>query len=126
MLTTMGRVTGLPREAELWCVEWGGRIYVLAETGLRAQWVRNLRRQPRVRVRLAGNERDARARVLDPHRDAVAWAAAQGAFKAKYGWGDGLPVEITPRSAAQIEELPHGAHVEGRAQADDQVLRPGT
>ena len=33
---------------------------------------------------------------LDPERDAAAWKTAQDLEREKYGWGDGLPVEITP------------------------------
>ncbi|MFN8485426.1 MAG: nitroreductase family deazaflavin-dependent oxidoreductase [Anaerolineae bacterium] len=94
-LTTTGRVTGLPREIEIWYVFDRGRFYVLAEHFHAAQWVKNIQRQPRVRVRIAGRTFDALARVLDEAQDAGAWRTAQRLGREKYGWGDGLPVEIT-------------------------------
>lgn len=95
-LTTTGRKTGLPREIEIWFVASGGTLYVLAERFHDAQWVRNIERNPRVRIRLGGEEREATARVLDPDRDAEEWRTAQRLARDKYGWGDGLPVRITP------------------------------
>jgi len=98
-LTTTGRRTGQPRQIEIWFVGAGGRYYVLAERGRRAGWVRNILEEPRVTIRLGSRqapEVPARARVLDPVADAEAWGAARRLAEAKYGWGDGLPVEITP------------------------------
>jgi len=95
-LTTTGRKTGLPREIEIWFVEWEGNLYLLAEKFHDAHWVQNIERQPRVKVRWNGVEREATARVLDRERDAEAWARAQRLGEEKYGWGEGLPVEIVP------------------------------
>lgn len=94
-LTTTGRLSGQPREIEIWFVEFGGKFYILAEHFKRAQWVQNILHQPRVRVRLGGQTFDATARVLDEQPDATAWQGAQQLAREKYGWGDGLPVEIT-------------------------------
>jgi len=95
-LTTTGRKTGLPREIEIWFVAHADRFYILAEHFHRAQWVRNLIANPRVQVRLAGREFTATARVLDEQQDATLYKLAQQLALEKYGWGDGLPVEITP------------------------------
>lgn len=95
-LTTMGRKTGLPREIEIWFVAHGGSFYVFAERFHEAQWVRNIARNPRVRVRIADQTLDATAQALDQTRDAAEWATVQDLARAKYGWGDGLPVRITP------------------------------
>lgn len=98
-LTTTGRQTGLPRQIEIWFVASGGRFYVFAEHGLQAQWVKNLMREPRVRVRIGDRsapELAATARVLDRDRDAAEWQTAQRLSREKYGWGDGMPVEVAP------------------------------
>lgn len=92
----MGRVTGLPREIEIWFVEDQGKLYILAEHFHKTQWVKNIRRNPRVRVRVGQSEFGATARALDESRDAAAWELAQRLELEKYGWGDGLPVEIVP------------------------------
>ncbi len=93
-LTTIGCQTGLPREIEIWFVAAGDRYYVLAEGRRNANWVRNIERTPQVRVRIAATTFAAKAAVLDHARDADRYALAQRLIQEKYGWGDGLPVEI--------------------------------
>lgn len=94
-VTTTGRITGQPREIEIWFVAREGKLYILAEHFHKAQWVKNIERNPRVHVRLGGRELEATARPLDEQRDSQAWQAAQQLAREKYGWGEGLPVEIT-------------------------------
>jgi deazaflavin-dependent oxidoreductase (nitroreductase family) len=93
-LTTIGRITGEPREIEIWFVESKGKLYVLAEQFHDAQWVKNIERNPRVRVRLGARQFGATARVLHGERDRPTWLTVQRLAREKYGWGDGLPVEI--------------------------------
>jgi deazaflavin-dependent oxidoreductase (nitroreductase family) len=93
-LTTVGRVSGQPREIEIWFVESEGRLYILAEHFRGAQWVRNIELNARVQVRIGNEQFEATARVLDPERDRATWRTAQRLSNEKYGWGEGLPVEI--------------------------------
>ena len=93
-LTTIGRITGQPREIEIWFVETGGKLYILAEHFNKAQWVRNIERNPRVRVRLGDQQFEATARALENERDRETWLTARQLAREKYGWGEGLPVEI--------------------------------
>jgi deazaflavin-dependent oxidoreductase (nitroreductase family) len=95
-LTTVGRRTGLPREIEIWFVVWCERLYLFAETREAAGWVKNIRRNPKVKVRIGEWRIDATARVPDPHTDRKLWDQVAAIANRKYGWGDGLPVEITP------------------------------
>lgn len=93
-LTTIGRITGEPREIEIWFVESNGRLYILAEHFHKAQWVKNIERDSRVLVRVGDSEFEGTARALDAERDRAAWQTAQRLANEKYGWGEGLPVEI--------------------------------
>jgi deazaflavin-dependent oxidoreductase (nitroreductase family) len=95
-LTTIGRTTGLPREIEIWFVVSGERFYLFAETGEAAGWVKNIRRNPKVTVRITEWQIDATARVLDRRADSKLWDQVAAIADHKYGWGEGLPVEITP------------------------------
>jgi deazaflavin-dependent oxidoreductase (nitroreductase family) len=95
-LTTIGRTTGLPREIEIWFVVSGERFYVLAEHGEAAGWVRNIRRNSEVTVWIGDRRIEARARVLDRQADGNLWDKVAATAESKYGWGAGLPVEITP------------------------------
>lgn len=93
-LTTIGRKTGLPREIEIWFVAFDDKYYVLAEHREQAQWVQNIRANPRVHVRVG----EKSLRVLDKERDRATYERAQRLEREKYGWGAGLPVEIVPDS----------------------------
>ncbi|HEV8523245.1 MAG TPA: nitroreductase family deazaflavin-dependent oxidoreductase [Terriglobales bacterium] len=95
-LTTTGRRSGQPREIEIWFTECDGRYYVIAETGRRAQWVQNLHMNPRVRWRVAEATFSGQARVVDAAEPALN-KAVQALSRKKYGWGEGLVVELTPR-----------------------------
>jgi deazaflavin-dependent oxidoreductase (nitroreductase family) len=93
-LTTTGRITGQPREIEIWFVESNDKLYILAEHFRDAQWVKNIEHNNRVRVRLGERRFEATARVLDSERDQQTWQNAQSLSREKYGWGEGLPVEL--------------------------------
>src|SRR5215467_10246622 len=95
-LTTIGRRTGLRREIEIWFVVCRERFYLFAETGEAAAWVKNIRRNPVVAVRIGERQIGATARVLERDTDHMLWDKVAAIADRKYGWGDGMPVEITP------------------------------
>jgi deazaflavin-dependent oxidoreductase (nitroreductase family) len=64
-LTTRGRVTGRPHEIEIWFARHGDTLYLLSGGGDRADWVRNLRTQPAVTVRVGDVTSPARGRVVE-------------------------------------------------------------
>src|SRR6476660_5985645 len=67
-LTTTGRLTGQPREIEIWFTEHGGHFYLLAERES-ANWVRNIQSQPQVKVRVSNAEFNAIGRVVHNGRE---------------------------------------------------------
>ena len=72
-LTTRGRVTGRAHEIEIWFALRGETLFVLSGDGDRSDWVKNLRRDPHVTVRLGDEIRETTARVIaDPDEDALA------------------------------------------------------
>lgn len=72
-LTTTGRVSGEPREIEIWFGLEGSTVYMLSGGRDRSDWVRNLMREPKVTVRIADRTVDGWARVVDdPDEDARA------------------------------------------------------
>jgi deazaflavin-dependent oxidoreductase (nitroreductase family) len=95
-LTTMGRISGLRRTIEIWFVVHHGDIYVLAEHGHQANWVKNINANPHVHIRIADQELDARGRILDPVLDQDLWRTIQDLARQKFDWGEGLPVQLTP------------------------------
>jgi deazaflavin-dependent oxidoreductase (nitroreductase family) len=91
-LTTVGRNSGQLRTIEIWFVIYQQRFYVLAEHGLQAHWVRNVRANPMVTIQIKQQRLRARGRLLDERRDAQEWQAVADLSRRKYGWGEGLPV----------------------------------
>ncbi|MEO9256068.1 MAG: nitroreductase/quinone reductase family protein [Tepidiformaceae bacterium] len=51
-LTTTGRVTGEPREIEIWFGISGSTLYMLSGGRDRSNWVKNIRKQPEVTIRI--------------------------------------------------------------------------
>jgi deazaflavin-dependent oxidoreductase (nitroreductase family) len=95
-LTTRGRKSGRDREIEIWFTERNGCFYVIAEHQT-SHWLQNLRADSAVRVRVGKRSFAARARVLSPGQaDADLRREIQGLSQQKYGWGEGMVVELVP------------------------------
>ncbi|MBO0869065.1 MAG: nitroreductase family deazaflavin-dependent oxidoreductase [Micromonosporaceae bacterium] len=89
LLETTGRRTGLPRHTPVGNGLDGDTFWVVAVHGDQADYVRNVRADPRVRVKVAGVWRPGRASVLpddDPaarsHALPYQWDAAIGRLMA--------------------------------------------
>lgn len=100
-LTTTGRRSGQPREIEIWFTERDGRYYLLAEHGEQTSWVQNLRTNPHVTVRVGERAFAASARVVDTAADDGLRDDVRVRSERKYGWGDGLVVELAPSGDAR-------------------------
>jgi deazaflavin-dependent oxidoreductase (nitroreductase family) len=102
-VTTRGRRTGRPHTIEIWFGVNGGRAYLLSGGGDRSDWVRNIRVDPKVSLRIGDRTWSAIARVvIDPEEDAV----ARRLLAAKYqGWREGRPLSrwATTALAVSIE-----------------------
>jgi deazaflavin-dependent oxidoreductase (nitroreductase family) len=94
-LTTIGRLSGQPREIEIWFTEHGGQFYLVAERE-GANWARNIQSQPQVKVRVGDAELNAIARVVHNDREPQLAATVKALFDAKYGWSDGFIIELSP------------------------------
>jgi deazaflavin-dependent oxidoreductase (nitroreductase family) len=93
-LTTTGRQSGQPRTIEIWFTCYQGKLYLNAERAYKAHWVINVIQNPRVHVRIKNQEFAGQARVLDRQQDGDLWQIVAELSRQKYGWGEGLPVEI--------------------------------
>ena len=101
-LTTTGRRTGLPREIEIWFTERNGRFYLIAENRDRTNWVRNIRATRQVHVRVGDRQFAASARIVDSGGEPELATAVKALSDAKYGWSDGLIVEIAPEDLVEL------------------------
>jgi deazaflavin-dependent oxidoreductase (nitroreductase family) len=64
-LTTAGRVTGRPHTIEIWFSLDGQTLYMLSGGRDRSDWVKNLQRTPEVTVRIANENLEGSARVVE-------------------------------------------------------------
>jgi deazaflavin-dependent oxidoreductase (nitroreductase family) len=95
-LTTVGRKTGLPREIEIWFTHLDGRFYLIAEKRERANWVQNILGNPQVTFRVGEQKFLGVGRVIDEAIEADLRRRVCEGFDRKYGWSDGLIVELKP------------------------------
>jgi deazaflavin-dependent oxidoreductase (nitroreductase family) len=65
VLTTIGRRSGLPRQTLLPCGRRDGEIVVVSTYGWRSDWIRNLRKNPRVTVSRDGAEVSGIAEIVE-------------------------------------------------------------
>ena len=100
-LTTTGRRTGTEHTIEIWFGLHDGRIYVLSGGGDRADWVRNLRKTPRVRLRIGTQTATGTARVLraGSKEDELARELLDGKYQ---GWRDGKRLSGWARTALPV------------------------
>jgi deazaflavin-dependent oxidoreductase (nitroreductase family) len=100
-LTTTGRVSDRPHTVEIWFARHGDTVYLLSGGGDRADWVRNLSRQPRATLRVGAVRWAGHARIVtDPEEDRLARRLVAGKYQPTYSgdlssWRDtALPVAI--------------------------------
>lgn len=100
-LTTTGRVSGNPHTIEIWFALREGVVYLLSGGGDRADWVKNIRKDPRVRLRIGSRTVSAEARVL--RAGTKEDAAAREMLDAKYmGWREGRRLSSWARGARPV------------------------
>jgi deazaflavin-dependent oxidoreductase (nitroreductase family) len=100
-LTTTGRVSGEPREIEIWFGLEGTTLYMLSGGRDRSDWVKNLIREPQVTVRIADRTFAGRARIVtDADEDVRARRLLLEKYRPGYSgdlssWGEtALPVAV--------------------------------
>lgn len=99
-LTTTGRKTGNPHTIEIWFVQHDDAYYIVAERRYEADWVKNIQQNHALSLRIG--ERDAplmhgRGRVVKNEVvDGDLITVVKRKMQFKYGWSDGLIVELKP------------------------------
>ena len=99
-VTTTGRVTGKPHEIEIWFGTRGDTIYLLSGGGEKSDWVKNMRVQPKVEVRIAKRQFTGQARF---ELEAEEEKQVREMLAAKYqGWQKGRRLSEWARSALPV------------------------
>ena len=99
-LTTTGRVSGKPHEIEIWFGLQNGTLYLLSGGGEQADWVKNLRRNPSVTVRIAKRAFAGTARLVSEKEEEV---QARFLLAEKYQeWEEGKTLSEWARTALPV------------------------
>jgi len=80
------------------------KFYVFSEHREAAGWVKNIRGNPNVSVQFEKCSMKAVVRMLDYRKERQLWDEVQAIADRKYGWDDGLPVEITAAEKPHAEQ----------------------
>jgi deazaflavin-dependent oxidoreductase (nitroreductase family) len=100
-LTTTGRRTGKSHTVEIWFGLHDGRVYLLSGGGDAADWVRNLRTTPNVRLRIGTRTASGTARVLrtGTREEELARRLLDGKYQ---GWREGKRLSSWARTALPV------------------------
>ena len=99
-LTTTGRVSGRPHEIEIWFGTKDSSIYLLSGGGDQSDWVKNLLRDPAVKVRIAKQHFHGTAHLVneEPEETSARYMLAE-----KYQeWEDGRTLSEWARTALVV------------------------
>jgi deazaflavin-dependent oxidoreductase (nitroreductase family) len=100
-LTTTGRRTRKEHTIEIWFALHDGRVYMLSGGRDRADWVKNLRKTPRVRLRIGTQSATAKARLVraGTKEDELARQLLDGKYE---GWREGKRLSSWARTALPV------------------------
>ena len=99
-LTTTGRKSGNPHEIEIWFGINGNSLYLLSGGGDESHWVKNLRANPNVTVRIAKNTFTGIARIVTEEKEST---MARHMLTGKYqGWREGQPLSDWGKTALVV------------------------
>ena len=99
-LTTTGRKSGHPHEIEIWFGIQGNSLYLLSGGGDDSDWVRNLRANPNVTMRIAKHTFSGIARSVRQKKEAT---MARHLLAGKYqSWKEGQSLSEWGRTALVV------------------------
>ena len=94
-LTTKGRKTTRRHTIEIWFIEYNKRYYIMSEHKKTSDWVQNIIVDPNVSFNVNNKAYKGYARLVDKSKEPILANAVSDLMFRKYGWNDGLIVELT-------------------------------
>jgi deazaflavin-dependent oxidoreductase (nitroreductase family) len=95
-LTTKGWKTRREHRIEIWFVSYTDKYYIMSERREKAHWVQNIIHNSRVTFTVNYKSFEGKARIVDKNADSKLVEEVSNLVHTKYGWSDGLIVELTP------------------------------
>jgi deazaflavin-dependent oxidoreductase (nitroreductase family) len=94
-LNTTGWKSGKQHQIEIWFVQSNERFYIMSELRQRAHWVQNIIHNPRISFTVNHTTFTGTARIIDQDTQPEFTAEISKLMSTKYGWNEGLIVELT-------------------------------
>jgi deazaflavin-dependent oxidoreductase (nitroreductase family) len=94
-LTTKGWKTGREHRIEIWFVSYADKYYIISERKEKAHWVQNIMHNSRIKFTLKSRSFEGNARIVDKNTDSKLAEEISNLMHTKYGWSDGLIVEVS-------------------------------
>jgi F420H(2)-dependent quinone reductase len=94
-LTTNGRKTTKQHTIEIWFIEYNKKYYIYSEHKKDSDWVKNIIFDPKVYFNVNNKTYKGCARIVNKIKEPILANAASDLMFSKYGWNDGLIVELT-------------------------------
>lgn len=94
-LTTKGRNITREHTIEIWFTEYNKKYYILSERKKASDWVQNIISDPNVTFNVNNKTYKGYAKLVDRNKEPILANAVSDLMLRKYGWNDGLIVELT-------------------------------
>jgi deazaflavin-dependent oxidoreductase (nitroreductase family) len=99
-VTTTGRVTGKPHKIEIWFGLYNRTLYLLSGGLDKSDWVKNMKKNPSVTVRIGKHTFQATARIVTEGSEGT---MARHLLAGKYqGWKEGKKLSDWGRTALPV------------------------
>ena len=95
-MTTVGWKTGKQHSLEIWFVEYDKRYYIMSERRDNSHWVQNIMHKSIVSFTVNHKTFEGTARIVDQNIESKLSTVVFNLMNAKYGWDEGLIVELLP------------------------------
>ncbi len=95
-LNSLGWKTTKPHKIEIWFVWHDKKYYIISERKKLAHWVQNILHNPNVSFTLNNKNFEGYARLIDDKESELISIVSSLMYK-KYGWSDGLIIELNPK-----------------------------
>ncbi len=94
-LTTKGWKTGNSHNIEIWFVEQDKKYYILSERKKKAHWVQNILHDPKISFQVNSKTFNGHGRIIGDSEEKDLILKISAMMDSKYGWSDGLIVELS-------------------------------
>ncbi len=101
-LTTKGWKTRSEHRIEIWFVSYADKYYVVSEHKEKSHWVQNIIHDQRVTFTVNSKLFEGVARTVNKHTEHKLAEEIASLMNTKYGWSDGLIIELTPSNGQTI------------------------